>query len=136
MAVGLIALTVVLIILMPKLIEKERERRRLVEEEYEKEPEYEFVQARVLSKRCSNYYQPELRMPMLPAQKSESFVTFLREDGSEVEYAVRQEVFESIEENQEGTLVTVNGNFFDFGDGEEIPLEMAEELQAVEEIEE
>lgn len=48
------------------------------------------------------------------------FITFRLDDGSEIEYPVTEELFQRTSENQRGTLVTVNGNFFDFGDGEDI----------------
>ena len=52
--------------------------------------------------------------------EEEFYVTFKTENDEEIEYPVRQEIWEGIAEYQEGTLVLVNGNFFDFGDGQEI----------------
>lgn len=54
------------------------------------------------------------------------FITFKLDDGSEVEYPVTEELFQKTSENQSGTLVTVNGNFFDFGDGEDVDPENSE----------
>ena len=123
-AVGIITIVAFLIYYIkveaPKEQEKERIRRQKVLEEYEKEPEYVFAQARVLSKRRSDYYKTELRIPQLPALVNEFYITFETEDNKTTEFPVRQEIYEDITEGQEGTLVTVNGNFFDFGDGEEI----------------
>ena len=44
----------------------------------------------------------------------------MTDDEIDVEYTVSQEVFDRIAVDQVGVLVTVNGNFFDFGDGQEI----------------
>ena len=118
--VGLLIIIAVLAYSIKVGIREEKLRRQKVLEEYEKEPEYSFVDARVISKKKTTYYQTELRMPALPAQKLECIVTFLTEEGEILEFDVREEIFDKIEEKQEGTLVTVNGNFFDFGDGEEI----------------
>ena len=107
----------------PKDKAKEILRRKQVEEEYEKEPKYCFVRARVVSRKKTLYYQSELRMPTLPAQKQECFVSFLTEEGETLTFQIREELFDGIQEGQEGTLVTVNGNFFDFGDGEDVALE-------------
>lgn len=47
-------------------------------------------------------------------------VAFLTEDEIDVEYTVSKEIFDRIAVDQVGVLVTVNGNFFDFGDGESV----------------
>ena len=54
---------------------------------------------------------------------SSYFVTFFTEDGETVEYSVPKELFLAIEKGQESTLVTVDSQFFDFGDGEDAPEE-------------
>ena len=59
-------------------------------------------------------------MPMLPAQVDEYYATFRLETGEEVEYKIPEELFYTLQQEEEGVLVTVNGNFFDFGSGEEI----------------
>ena len=100
---------------MPKDIEKERIRRQKVEEEYEKEPEYVFVSAKVVSARKYVYNKMDWSMPMLPGLVEQYYVTFLTEKGEEIEYPVPQELFFNLSEGEEGMLVTVNGNFFDFG---------------------
>ena len=48
------------------------------------------------------------------------YVTFLTDDGEAKEYAVSEEMYQKCTPNATGMLVTVDGNFFDFGDGEEI----------------
>ena len=47
-------------------------------------------------------------------------VGFLTDDEIDIEYTVSQEVFDRIAVDQVGVLVTVNGSFFDFGDGESV----------------
>ncbi len=46
-------------------------------------------------------------------------VLFVTESGEEKFFLVSEEVFDGLEEGQVGTLVIINGNFFDFGCGEE-----------------
>ena len=89
------------------------------EEEYAKEPEYEFHQAQVIERKKLVYYAG-VRMPQ---QVIECKITFRLENGETIIYQLREELFDKIEDNQRGTLVTVNGNFFDFGDGEEMQTE-------------
>lgn len=50
----------------------------------------------------------------------EYYITFLTDDGETVEHEVTETVFEKCAESDTGMLVTVEGKFFDFGDGEEI----------------
>ena len=100
----------------PKDKEKERLRREKVLEEYEKEPEYLFTQAKILSKEKKAYYVG-VKLPKLVEEYS---IRLLTEEGEERHYRVREEVYSRIEKGQKGTLVTVNGNFFDFGDGTDI----------------
>ena len=100
----------------PKDKERERLRREKVLEEYEKEPEYLFTQAKILSKEKQAYYVG-VKLPKLVEEYS---IRLLTEEGEERHYRVREEVYSRIEKGQEGTLVTVNGNFFDFGDGTDI----------------
>ena len=46
-------------------------------------------------------------------------VTFLLDDGKRIEYPVPEELYVTLNLDQTGTLVILNGGFFDFGDGEE-----------------
>lgn len=48
------------------------------------------------------------------------YVTFLTDEGETKEFAVSEEMFQKCTPNATGMLVTVDGKFFDFGDGEEI----------------
>lgn len=124
--VGIPLLAVVIIVICyfkfqyPKDREKERIRRQQVLEDYEKEPEYAFFNAKVISARKYIYNKMDFAMPMLPAQVDEYYATFRLETGEEVEYKIPEELFYTLQQEEEGVLVTVNGNFFDFGSGEEI----------------
>ena len=114
----------------PKDREKEKLRRQQVLEDYEKEPEYSFFNAKVVAARKYVYNQMDWSMPMLPAQVDEYYATFLLlETGEKKEYKIPEELFYTLTEGEEGTLVTVNGNFFDFGSGEEIAEMNAEAVE-------
>ena len=108
---------------IPKETKKERLRKEKEWEEWEereKEPEYAFFNAKVVGARKYVYNQMDWSMPMLPAQVDEYYATFRLETGEEIEYKISEELFFTLTEGEEGTLVTVNGNFFDFGSGEEM----------------
>ena len=45
-------------------------------------------------------------------------VTFLTDDGSRAEYPVPEELYVTLDLDQTGTLVILNGGFFDFGAGD------------------
>jgi len=47
-------------------------------------------------------------------------VEFLTDDGRNIKYDVTKQLFESVHEHDTGKLVTINGNFLDFGKGETI----------------
>ena len=81
------------------------------------ESQAEYIQAKALKKRVHVYYVSQLN---IPRSVTEFRVMFEVEDGTEREYSLTQELFEKIEEGQEGTLVLLNDTFFDFGDGEDI----------------
>ena len=110
---------------LPKSIKKERLRRQKVEKEYEREPEYEFEQAQVIERKKLVYYAGV----KMPKQIVECKVVFLLERGATMTCYLREEIFDKIKDNQRGTLVTVNGNFFDFGEGEEIEAEYQSQEQ-------
>ena len=52
--------------------------------------------------------------------KMELYVTFMKFDGSVVEYSVSEEIYKKCIPGTSGMLVTINGLFFDFGKGEDI----------------
>ncbi|MBE6563006.1 MAG: DUF2500 domain-containing protein [Ruminococcaceae bacterium] len=84
--------------------------------EFEAEPT--AVRARVLSKEVGGYYSGTHQTPTYHTVFT---VTFLTDAGETKEFNISKETFERIRENQYGLLLTINGNFFDFGDGEDIP---------------
>jgi hypothetical protein len=91
--------------------------KRKVHDDEISEVQAEYMQAKVLKKRVHVYYVSQLN---IPRSVTEFWVMFSIEDGMEREYSLSQELFERIEEGQEGTLVLLNDAFFDFGDGEDI----------------
>ncbi len=111
--------------------EELRIREQQKEEEYKKifetEPEYIFKQAKITAMRNHVYYQQNLGFPQMPQKVDEYYVTFLNEDGEEKEYLVSQEFFYNVVKGEEGTLITVNGNFFDFGDGIDVVTDVEDE---------
>ncbi len=80
------------------------------------EPESEFIEAKVIAKRIHTQFNGVRQVKSV----FWFLITFEALDGKQMEFPVSQEYFEKIKEGQNGTLVIVNGNFFDFGDGEEI----------------
>lgn len=93
---------------------KKRKKISPAEEEIIEDPmlesESEFIKAKVVGKRIHTQFHG------VTIAKSQLWflITFETIDG-QIEFSVSQECFERIEEGQEGTLVLVNGNFFDFG---------------------
>lgn len=83
------------------------------------EPETEFFEAKVKDKRIYKQFVGQLTM-VAPVSVFHYFVTFELKNGEELEYEIGEELYKNIETEQTGTLVIVNGNFFSFGDGEEI----------------
>ena len=124
-----IALTLYFIFQYPKDKAKMEARKQAFYDECEKEPEYVFKQAKITSMRNHVYYQQNLGFPQMPKKVDEYYVTFLNEDGEEKEYLVSQEFFYNVVKGEEGTLITVNGNFFDFGDGVDVVEETPESIE-------
>ena len=56
-------------------------------------------------------------------------VTFLTDDGSRTEYPVPEELYVTLDVDQTGTLVLLNGGFFDFGAGDAYDEEAAEAFE-------
>ena len=56
-------------------------------------------------------------------------VTFLTDDGERTEYPVPEELYVTLDIDQTGTLVILNGGFFDFGAGDEYDPEAVEEFE-------
>ena len=56
-------------------------------------------------------------------------VTFLTDDGSRTEYPVPEELYVTLDLDQTGTLVLLNGGFFDFGAGDAYDQEAVEAFE-------
>lgn len=56
-------------------------------------------------------------------------VTFLTDDGKRTEYPVPEELYVTLDIDQTGTLVILNGGFFDFGAGDEYDPEAVEAFE-------
>ena len=56
-------------------------------------------------------------------------VTFLTDDGSRTEYPVPEELYVTLDLDQTGTLVILNGGFFDFGAGDAYDAEAVEAFE-------
>ena len=56
-------------------------------------------------------------------------VTFLTDDGARTEYPVPEELYVTLDLDQTGTLVLLNGGFFDFGTGDAYDEEAVEAFE-------
>ena len=56
-------------------------------------------------------------------------VTFLTDDGNRTEYPVPEELYVTLDVDQTGTLVILNGGFFDFGAGDAYDAEAVEAFE-------
>ena len=110
---GFILLYILLSIKVSLNEKKQKNAQQTQEKPQETEEEFNAVGAVVLSK--------ESVLHTTRHNHSLNFkVTFMTDDGTKIQLTVPQEVYESIYESQVGDLVTVNGNFFYFGDGESV----------------
>ena len=75
-------------------------------------PEPEFVSATVLKKSIAEYKGGSKN----PSYKMAFGVLFLTEDGKKMAFEVPEELYASITEGQSGRLMTIGGNFLDFGE--------------------
>ena len=83
-------------------------------------PDVDSVYATVVKKDVAmekNVISPE---KIVRTHKLVYCVQFLTEDNQRVEYSVPEELYDYIYIGQKGVLATVDGEFFDFGDGENI----------------
>lgn len=83
------------------------------------EPETQFVEATVKEKRIYQKFITGVSVTT-PVGLFQYFATFQLENDEEVEYEIDQQWYEKIEKAQTGQLVLINGNFFSFGEGEDI----------------
>ena len=56
----------------------------------------------------------------IPKYEAYFWITFLTDDGEEQTYNVSQELFDKTNVGDVASLVTINGTFLDFGDGEDV----------------
>lgn len=82
------------------------------------EPTTEFFEATVKSKRIYEQFVNGVSVTT-PVGLFHYFATFILENGEDVEYEISQDWYEKIEKEQSGILVTINGKFFSFGEGED-----------------
>ena len=75
------------------------------------------VGATVYTKRMYGEYRGSSKAPEYVTVYE---ITFLTEDGNTEAHGVPKELYDSLTEGTAGYLVTQNGEFFDFGDGESI----------------
>ena len=74
------------------------------------EPTLEEIHAQILLKQCGvSVYGTKF-----PECKSEFFITFITDDGTELTYPVSETTYLELEEKQKGTLAIVNNNFYGF----------------------
>ncbi len=89
-------------------------------------PEPEAYPARVVDMRVVTGNVGGIKRP----KTGVSFlVTFLTDDGNRAEYPVPEELYVTLDLDQTGTLVILNGGFFDFGAGEEYDPAAVEEFE-------
>ncbi len=98
---------------------KARKKQEAIDEEILSEPDPEPLgeYARVIGKRMEEGYGGT---PKMPHYKLTFIVTFVTDGGETKEFSVSEETYSRLNEHQAGMLITIDGNFFDFGDGEEI----------------
>ena len=92
-------------------ISAKKDNDRMLEElDSEEEPPLEEIACRVLKKYCG----VSVSGGKVPTVGEDFCVVFVAEDGRELELAVEEEVYLSLEKGQKGTLAVVNGNFYGF----------------------
>ena len=64
-----------------------------------------------------------------PKTGTSFLVTFLTDDGNRTEYPVPEELYVTLDVDQTGTLVILNGGFFDFGAGDAYDQEAVESFE-------
>lgn len=80
-------------------------------------PDPEITQAEVISKKMDTQSYGSYKMPR---HRVVYRVAFKTAENEIKEYEVTPDVFDRCELHSKGPLITMNGNFFDFGEGEDI----------------
>lgn len=83
------------------------------------EPRAEFIEAKVAAKRIYEQFVHKGSARVIVGAYR-YFATFESVNGTTAEYEIGEEYYNRIQEGQTGTLVLMNGSFFDFGDGEDL----------------
>ena len=115
--VAFIAACVIAFIVAPIMIRRDNKKRIQEIDRDGEEPEAEptSVDAVVVDKRIDEGYVGGNKLPNYTAV---FILAFKTENGEIKEFSVAEEIYCRCYKKQKGTLVTLNGNFFDFGDGE------------------
>ena len=80
------------------------------EEHLEREAEYAECRAKLVEMLCGVDVQGTKRVFV----EEKYLISFELEDGNRVDFSVDREIYELLEEGMEGTLVTIEGNFYGF----------------------
>ena len=80
------------------------------EEHLEREPEYKEFRAKLVEMLCGVDVQGTKRVFV----EEKYLISFELEDGNRIDLGVDKEIYELLEEGMEGTLVTLEGNFYGF----------------------
>lgn len=75
------------------------------------------IEAEVISKNSETLTVGSYKTPDM---KIEYRITFKTENNALVDYEVSKEIYDKYNTGDKGLLVTIDGNFFDFGQGEDI----------------
>ncbi len=114
----LLYLYVLIKVFIRSLISRKRTKREaeILEKTNETYPT-DSVSAKIISKRTNQNQVLDYKYFRM---QNRYFVTFRTKENKEIELEVNKEFYERCVPNMEGTLLTVNGKFFDFGDGEPV----------------
>ena len=80
------------------------------EEHLEREPKYAEYRAKLVEMLCGVDVQGTKRV----FGEEKYLISFELEDGKRIDFGVEREIYELLEEGMEGTLVTLEGNFYGF----------------------
>lgn len=89
---------------------KNGEKQETPEEHLEREAEYSEYRAKLVEMLCG----VDVRGTKRVFVEEKYLIVFETEDGSILEFGVDREIYELLEEGMEGTLVTIEGNFYGF----------------------
>jgi hypothetical protein len=89
---------------------KNGEKQETPEEHLEREAEYSEYRAKLVEMLCG----VDVRGTKRVFVEEKYLIVFETEDGSTLEFGVDREIYELLEEGMEGTLVTIEGNFYGF----------------------